>query len=404
MPAVRFEKLRLVRLLRDDQGIRGAIGHEPGTGEAVLVAAKSVVLASGGVGGLFAHSTYPPDVSGGSYAMAWHAGAGLSGLEFIQFEPLVAVEPAEIRGYVIPTTLFGDGAFLRDAVGVRFLPEFRPQGEAGIGKEELVLAMAEMVRRGRAETSGAVWLDARTVPRTTLEAYPWLHGFLFKHGIDLSERMVALRPAAHTCLGGIEVDLDRAVFGVPGLFAAGEAGAGVHGAGRLAGGSGTEVLVSGARAGKAAARHAGPAPDACTALRLAEAMFPGAAEPDAPGPDHLRRLARAQELLSAAAGIWRHGDALSAALKELREAWQAAAAEGPVRAPASARLLLMDRLLVSGMVLAAALQREESRGAHQRTDFPRTDPSWARPVPLPWRSGIAFDEAWLKTEPLHLSG
>ena len=160
----------------------------------MVIGTGAVVLASGGAGGIFEHSTYPRDVTGTSYAMAYHAGARLMDMEFIQFEPLVAYAPKALRGFVIPTTLFGDGATLRDKDGKRFLLEVRPQGEAGIGKETLVLAMADMARRGRAEASGAVWLDARAVPRQVLEGYPWLFPYLAKRGVDLACELVALLP------------------------------------------------------------------------------------------------------------------------------------------------------------------------------------------------------------------
>lgn len=390
MPNVRFEPIIIARLLVDDAGVAGAAAYDPKTSDPVVIGARSVVLAAGGIGALFAHSTYPPDVWGASYALAYHAGACLKGMEFIQFEPLVVHAPERLRGYVIPTTLFGDGAFLTDAQGVRFLLEFRPQGEAGIGKEELVLAMAEMARQRRAARSGAVRLDARAVPLATLKGYPWLYDFLLKHGIDLSRETIEVLPAAHTCLGGIEVDVDRQTC-VAGLFAAGEAAAGVHGAGRLAGGSGTDVIVSGARAGDAAARAAQrPRSEALMDLFRAEC---GTCEPAVERMELLESVRRrARAVLSEAAGIWRDGPTLSKALDEIAELYWRIRPATPVT-PASQQLRLADMLLVSGMVLASAMAREESRGAHQRTDFPETNPDFAFLRPLPWPPGSPFSTA-----------
>ena len=277
MPQATFLRARMARLLREDGRVIGAVGAEERDGRPVLIHAPAVILASGGLGDLYEHSTYPAETYGASYAMALAAGADLSGMEFIQFEPLVGYAPADIRGYVIPTTLFGDGAFLRDAAGRRFLLEERPQGEAGIGKEELVYAMAGMERAGRALPSGAVWFDATQVPAATLQAYPWFWRFLTKHGIDPSRQPIEVLPAAHTCLGGVAVDVARRTT-LPGLYAAGEAAAGLHGAGRLAGGSGTDVIVSGRRAGLTAASEGVPAASRDAALAAAKGLF-------APGDD-----------------------------------------------------------------------------------------------------------------------
>lgn len=388
---VALVKAHLVRLLRDGERVIGAAGYEPRTGNPLVLAAPRVVLASGGVGGLYEHSTYPSDVFGSSYAMAFHAGAVLTGMEFIQFEPLVAFEPKPIRGYVMPTTMFGDGATLRDASGLRFLLETRPEGEAGIGKEELVYAMAEMVRVGRAASSGAVWFDARPIPEKILEGYPWFWRFFRKHAIDPTREMIEVLPAAHTCLGGIKVDVQRRTT-VPGLFAAGEAAAGIHGAGRLAGGSGTDVIVSGHRAGLSAASDSAPAAEPRAALALARSLFAGTGR--VPGGHYERSVRRARAIMSSAAGLWRDETSLSAALIEIRDLFESCS--GPVASPASVRLALQDRLTVSGMILESALARRESRGAHQRLDHRKMAPGPPTPTMLPWRPAEPFTgpSAW----------
>lgn len=290
----------------------------------------------------------------------------------------------------MPTTLFGDGAFLRDRHGVRFLSEFRPQGEVGIGKEELVLAMAEMARQGRAEPDGSVWLDAREVPKAVLGGYPWLYDFLLKQGIDLSREMIEVLPAAHTSLGGIAIDVERATT-VPGLFAAGEAAAGVHGAGRLAGGSGTDVIVSGARVGASAAAADGMLSWSTLQAAFDEAFLDSPPSPQDTTPEEETIRTRARSLMSAAAGIWRNGPALAVALAETA-ALYAEIEPSTLVPPASRRVLLADILMVSGMILASALNRQESRGAHQRTDHPATDAACGRSTAVPWLSGRPFVE------------
>ncbi|MBI3974322.1 MAG: FAD-binding protein [Chloroflexi bacterium] len=392
-PNVTRHSLTIVDLLPTPEGECGAVGFEIRTHEPALIRARAVVLAAGGVGQLFAHSTYPRDIWGAAPAMAYRAGATLIDMELIQFEPLVVYHPASLRGFVVPTTLFGDGAVLRDAAGVRFLPEFRPVGEAGMSKEQLVVAMATVARDGRAEADGSVWLDATPVRREVLEGYPWLYPVLKKHGIDLAVQQLAVKPAAHTCMGGIKVDARRAT-GVPGLFAAGEASAGVHGAGRLAGGSATEIVVSGTLAGRSAAalaRQVSEPPDWTTLERQAREVFElDAASDTSPGRTDAEDTAakqvvdRLRELMSGAAGVWRDHVGLSEALVSV----------GRLATTAEARLAgrprlgdpwlrVTDMLLVARLILAAVLQRTESRGAHQRTDYPARDPRWNRHIE--WR-------------------
>ncbi len=383
---VRFKRAHVVRVLIEAGRAAGVAAVLPRSGEPLVIDAGAVVLASGGAGGIFEHSTYPRDVTGTSYAMAYHAGARLMDMEFIQFEPLVAYAPKALRGFVIPTTLLGDGATLRDKDGKRFLLEVRPQGEAGIGKETLVLAMADMARRGRAETSGAVWLDARSVPRQVLEGYPWLFPYLAKRGVDLARDLVALLPAAHTSLGGIVVDRRRE-SSVGGLFAVGEAAGGLHGAGRLAGGSGTDVIASGSRGGQEAA---------ALALGLSHAnkvqargaflsLFNDEAICASPTRQQRSVHAEVRSLMSQAAGIWRNDKDLSRALarvRELQELQEHMAPRKPL-AVGNYAVVLADVLLVACLVLESALARCESRGAHQRTDFPDTEPGGASSVIVP---------------------
>lgn len=388
---VRFARLRLVRLLTDELGVCAAVTVPPGATAPVLVRAGAIVLASGGIGRLFPHSTYPADVAGGSYAAAFRAGALLSDMEFVQFEPLVVHQPSVLRGFVVPTTLFGDGAVMRDRDGVRFLLESRPQGEAGIGKEELVLAMADMARRGRSlPGSAAVHLDARGVPRAVLEGYPWLYPILLKKNVDLKSDLLEVLPAAHTMLGGIVVNAARRTT-LAGLFAVGEAAAGTHGAGRLAGGSGSDVLLSGARARPAAADGARVlAPWPVIQERFRELFAGETTSSPAPTRAEAVALRRARLLLDRAAGIFRTEDTLRAALAEVRELFWSVEPTQPVP-PASAAWRAADALMVSGMVLESALARRESRGAHQRLDYPDSDPRLARRQLLPWRPGRPFD-------------
>ncbi|AZQ67959.1 FAD-binding protein [Silicimonas algicola] len=370
--SVQRKRLRVLRLIVNGGRVRGVVAQDPRGGNPVMIDAGAVILASGGVGSLFAQSTYPRDVYGASAALALRAGAELADMEFLQFEPLVGHAPKEISRYVIPTTLFGDGAVMRDVNGRRFLLERRPQGEAGIGKEDLVREMARQSAAGTTLKEGGLWFDATGLDPSIIDRYPWLATFMRKHEIDMTQSPVAVWPAPHTCLGGVAVDRDRQSR-VGGLFAAGEAAAGVHGAGRLAGGSGTDVLAAGWIAGAAAARVAAATRFGTMPTSLNYNICSPA---DADGRALTQVNAEVSQCLSNAAGIVRNGETLADAANQLARLAEGlgASSENPL-SPAAATA---DRILVGRAIIESALARCESRGAHLRSDYPATDALQAR--------------------------
>lgn len=369
---VRRERLRALRLIVNEGCVCGILAQSPRGGNPVVVGAKAVILANGGVGSLFARSTYPRDVYGASAALALRAGAELADMEFLQFEPLVGHAPKEIARYVIPTTLFGDGAVMRDANGRRFLLDTWPQGEAGIGKEHLVREMARQIDAGTTLPEGGLWFDATNLAPSIIDRYPWLATFMRKHEIDMTRSAVAVWPAPHTCLGGVAVDRDRQSR-VRGLFAAGEAAAGVHGAGRLAGGSGTDVLAAGWIAGAAATRVAAGARFGPVSESYKYSTYL-ASKVESKGLTQINT--EVSRCLSDAAGIVRNGETLARASAQLTELAQdlGTSAENPL-SPAAATA---DRILVGRAIIHSALTRSESRGAHLRSDYPATDTAQAR--------------------------
>ncbi len=374
---VRLERRRVVRILRSDQSVAGAVVVDPRDVMPGLVRAPVVVIASGGVGSLYAHSTYPADITGASYALAHHAGAAIADVEFMQYEPLVARNPSAARGYAYPTTLLSEGAVLRDRDGKRFLLETRPEGEVGIGKEELVRCIAEMADAGRSIDGTGVWLDATAVPTEKLANYRWLGKFFRSHGLDPAKEPLDIWPAAHASLGGIVVDRERSST-VPGIYAVGEAATGIHGAGRIGAGSGTDVLASGVIAGRAAAAAAQvPALPWAAVDEVWHRQF----DIDVPANDLSDRdwaafRQRLAVILSEAGGIFRTDSELGCGLKALQDL--AVETMPDVRPhPGSRRLELADRLLVAELILAAARGRQESRGTHMRRDFPQPVPALA---------------------------
>ena len=326
---------RARRLVQDRDGrVRGALIERQG--RLIEVTASAVVLATGGVGGLFSETTTPAAVRGEGLGLAAQAGAVITDAEFVQFHPTAmdfGVDPAPLA----TEALRGEGASLVDAAGRPFMREHDPRGE--LAPRDIV---ARAIHRQRL-TGGGAFLDCRTAVGDHFpDEFPGVFAACMAHGLDPRVSPIPVAPAAHYHMGGVETDADGATQ-LQGLFAAGEcASTGVHGANRLASNSLLEAAVFGRRAGRAAAAFADPgtAPVACG---------PAPDLPDA-------ALAELRRALSREAGVERDAEGLGRALA-LIEALAKAHGEAPT--------LTAARLIVSG-----ALARRESRGAHFRSDFP----------------------------------
>lgn len=213
--------------------------------------AKTVILATGGFGRMFPESTNSPDIGGDGIAMAYLAGARLTDMEFVQFEPSAAVWPPEVAGKGIVTTMFYDGAVLRGKDGGRFMLAYGEHAER-VPKDVQSKCICNEIRSHGSTPHGGVWFDATKVPEEKWQgAYkPYLNRYL-ACGIDLRKEPVEIAPAAHTTCGGVWID-DQCRSGVPGLLVCGEAAGGLHGANRLGGNAGLETMVFGRIAGQSA--------------------------------------------------------------------------------------------------------------------------------------------------------
>jgi L-aspartate oxidase len=325
--------------------------------------ARSIILATGGVGQLYRISTNPDVATGDGVAVAYRAGAEIADMEFIQFHP-TALRLAGVPVFLISEAVRGEGGLLRDAAGRRFMPEYDDRAE--LAPRDIVARAihSEMAKSG----SDRVYLDVTHLPAERVSArFPQIYRYCLDHGLDITKEPVPVSPAAHYMMGGVRTN----VWGettVPGLYACGEcACTGVHGANRLASNSLLETVVFARRViERTLSAGDGPTPAAPTpdAVSLAP---PRAAE--APPFDR----PALQSLMWDDVGIVRDGAMLRRAC-DLLSAWAAAAPEPGDRASHE-----LANLLVCGRLVAeAALRREESRGAHYRTDFPHPRDEWRR--------------------------
>lgn len=290
------------------------------------IASGATVLATGGAAALWSRTTNPPGAVGGGLLLALGGGAELADLELVQFHPTAVATTNGADGFLVTEAVRGEGARLLDATGERFVDELAPRDE-----------VARAVQRQMALTgSSSVGLDMREVDPAL---FPNVVEALRRAGIDPERELVPVAPAAHYMMGGIVTDLDgRATL--PGLYAVGECSCtGLHGANRLASNSLTECFVFGSHAARAASREPRPGPGALPSPPA------GAVGPSAP-------TQRSRDALWRLAGLERDGDGL--------------------------RALAEDPHPLVGLIARSALARTESRGAHQRRDFPSIDPEFDR--------------------------
>lgn len=246
-----FLRGRAVKLFREN-GAFAALCYKDG--EPFAVAAGCVVLATGGYSRLWSFTTNGADAGGEGIAMAHDVGATLTDMEFVQFEPSVAVAPPPLRGKSVITTMFYEGATLKNADGERFMLRLSEAGER-VNKDVLSRAIAAEIAAGRGTPAGGVWYDCSALGRELLErSYSAYFRRYLACGIDISRTPMEIAPGAHTSLGGVEIDA-HCRTSVPGLFACGEVAGGVHGANRLGGNAGLETFVFGKIAGESARRY-----------------------------------------------------------------------------------------------------------------------------------------------------
>jgi L-aspartate oxidase len=356
-----------VDLVLEDDRVVGVLAERGG--RRILHRAQAVVLATGGLGQLYARTTNPPENTGDGLAMAARAGAVLIDLEFVQFHP-TALDVDRDPLPLISEAVRGEGAHLLNDLGERFLEGVHPLVE---------LAPRDIVAR-------AIWAEQQRGRRVTLDAasalgagfaarFPSIDASCRSFGIDPSRQPIPVTPAAHYTMGGIAVDR-RGRSSLDGLWACGEvACTGVHGANRLASNSLLEALVFGA---KVAADITGwdpgrPLFNAQAVVRQDVARFPR--EGAVAEPEGVRRQLR--EMAWAKLGLVREREGLASALAEI-EAWSALC-------PATGEL--RNLLTVATLVAASALIREESRGGHYRTDFPLSDIVWQRRLGFTYHPG-----------------
>jgi succinate dehydrogenase / fumarate reductase, flavoprotein subunit len=411
----------VLTLLKDGNRVAGAFGYDRERGRFKIFRAKAVILSTGGIGRAYKITSNSWEYTGDGHALAYHAGAELIDMEFVQFHPTGMVWPPSVCGILVTEGVRGEGGILLNKEGKRFMFSEIPdnyraqtadneeegwrytQGDRAarrppelLTRDHVARCIVREIKAGRGSPHGGVLLDISWIKQKLPNAAEHIkrklpsmyHQFKQLADIDITREPMEVGPTTHYVMGGVRVDSDTQMSGVPGLFAAGECAAGINGANRLGGNSLSDLLVFGKRAGEFAARYArenklGTVNSDHIDRAAREALEPFDRALAATGENPYRVQHDLQEMMQDLVGIVRREDEMLRALDGLDKLWKRTRQVG---VPGNREynpgwhtaLSLSNLLTVSEAVTRCALERKESRGAQFRDDYPNKDDAFGK--------------------------
>ncbi len=405
-----YQEHTVISLLTQSGKVVGAVGYDREKGTFKVFRAKAVIIATGGMGRIYKISSNSWDCTGGGISLAYHAGADLIDMEFVQFHPTGMVWPPSVRGLLITEGVRGEGGVLRNNQGRRFMFDDVPENYRGqtstdeeegwrytqgdknakrppelLTRDHVARCIMREIKEGRGSPHGGVFLDIAWIKEKIPNAAEHIrrklpsmyHQFKELAGVDITKEPMEVGPTTHYIMGGIRVDADSQMTSVPGLFAAGECAAGLHGANRLGGNSLSDLLVFGKRAGEHAATYAKnnplPAPDPGQIEKILEDALAPFGHTSGENPFTIQ--GRLQEFMQALVGIVRTETELTQALSkigELKPLVAMATCDGNRNFNPGwhTALELTHMVTVAEAITRSAMERKESRGGHFREDYP----------------------------------
>lgn len=415
-----YQEHTIIGLLKDGDRIAGAFGYDREKGLFKVFQSKAVIIATGGMGRIYKISSNSWDCTGGGISIAYHAGAELMDMEFVQFHPTGMVWPPSVRGLLITEGVRGEGGVLRNSQGRRFMFDDIPenyksqtsmdeeegwrytQGDKNakrppelLTRDHVARCIRREIKEGRGSPHGGVFLDIAWIkekipnaPEHIKRKLPSMyHQFKELAGVDITKEPMEVGPTTHYIMGGVRIDPDSQMTSVPGLFAAGECAAGLHGANRLGGNSLSDLLVFGKLAGQHAAGYAKNASPVTVRAEevtqfMEESLAPFERDGMADKLNPFQVQGQLQELMQDQVGIVRNDHELTdaiAKLEDLKKVAARAACDGNrgYNPGWHTAMELTHMLTVAEAIARSAKERQESRGGHFREDFPEKSTAFA---------------------------
>jgi succinate dehydrogenase / fumarate reductase, flavoprotein subunit len=405
-----YQEFTITHLLKDGERVAGALGYDREKGMFRVFKAKAVIVATGGVGRIFRITSNSWDCTGSGISLAYQAGADLIDMEFVQFHPTGMVWPPSVRGLLITEGVRGEGGVLRNKNGKRFMFDDIPElykGQTSTDEEEgwrytqgdknakrppelltrdhVARCIMREIKEGRGSPHGGVFLDIAWIkekisnaPEHIKRKLPSMyHQFKELAGVDITKEAMEVGPTTHYIMGGIKVDADTQMTSVPGLFAAGECAAGLHGANRLGGNSLSDLLVFGKRAGEHASQYAKNTPPGnLKDEQISELVDQALAPFQRKGEENPFQLqSTLQDMMQELVGIVRVGSELDEAIEKIQVLKGRAARVGcdgqrGYNPGWHTAVEISQMMSIAEAIARAARERKESRGGHFRDDFP----------------------------------
>jgi succinate dehydrogenase / fumarate reductase flavoprotein subunit len=405
-----LDTVYVTRILVKDNTVFGAYGFDLTTGRRYVIHADAVILAAGGHTRIWRRTSSRRDENtGDAFRLAVLAGGKLRDPELVQFHPSGLIEPENAAGTLVSEAARGEGGQLRNALGERFMARYDAERMELSTRDRVALAEYTEITEGRGTEHGGVWLDVSHLPRETImRRLPRVYQTLLElQMLDITKQPIEIAPTAHYSMGGVWVRPEDHGTGVDGLWAIGEAASGLHGANRLGGNSLIELLVFGRIVAEEAAKYS---INRQAQLRSADAVAEARSEIDQlltnDGPENVRALQRAlRDTMTTRAGVVRDEDGLRAGIAELAEVEERITQVGVHPDIAGFQDLahafdLKASALAARATLDAALVRRETRGCHNRSDYPELDESLQ--VNLVWSGPDAIEKEPIPAIPAEL--
>ena len=413
-----YQEYTIVSLLKDGEKVVGAFGYDREKGLFKVFQAKAVIIATGGMGRIYKISSNSWDCTGGGISIAYHAGAELIDMEFVQFHPTGMVWPPSVRGLLITEGVRGEGGVLRNKEGKRFMFDDIPdlykaqtstdeeegwrytQGDKNakrppelLTRDHVARCIRREVKAGRGSPHGGVFLDIAWIKEKLPNAAEHIkrklpsmyHQFKELAGVDITKEPMEVGPTTHYIMGGVKVDADSQMTSVPGLFATGECAAGLHGANRLGGNSLSDLLVFGKRAGEYAARYAKEIGEVKVNEKEVDHIANESLAPferGAAGENPFEIQNQLQDMMQDLVGIVRTESDLETSIEKLKE-FEARASNVGCNGNRGynpgwhTAIELNHMITVAKAIAISAKERKESRGGHFRDDYPEKSETYS---------------------------